>query len=85
MVHRRTSGHEAGGEQAVEGRKTKRSRDAIMVIKKQMLRCNKGGEQGRFKRGYLAGGWERGDAADTAIFYLACIVCGAPSSFSASR
>ncbi|CAL4996603.1 unnamed protein product [Urochloa decumbens] len=63
----------AAGEQATETRKAKRRRrDAIVEIKRQMLR---GGEHGRrrFKRGYLAGGGDRGDAADSAIFYLACL------------
>ncbi|OEL16451.1 hypothetical protein BAE44_0022530 [Dichanthelium oligosanthes] len=73
----------------MEMRKVKRRRgDAIVAIKKQMLRCSEQGRR-RFKRGYLAGGGcggDRGDAADSAIFYLACLVCTAPRpSFSASR
>uniref|UniRef100_A0A0A8ZJD9 Uncharacterized protein n=1 Tax=Arundo donax TaxID=35708 RepID=A0A0A8ZJD9_ARUDO len=79
MVHRLRL-ESAGSEQAADRRKAKRRQDAIMVIKKQMLRCNRGSEQGRFKRGYLGG--DRGDAA---IFYLACLVCTAPPSYSASR
>jgi hypothetical protein len=42
-----------------------------MAIKEQLLRCSSEQGRRRFKRGYLAGG----DAADSAIFYLACVVC----------
>ncbi|KAK3122618.1 hypothetical protein QOZ80_8AG0615980 [Eleusine coracana subsp. coracana] len=82
MVHRRTTGRHdeaaAGTELlAADDRKRKgirRRRDAIMAIKTQMLRCNRGGEHGRFKRGYLGGG-DRARGDDAAIFYLACLVC----------
>ncbi|KAL6658805.1 hypothetical protein ACP70R_002845 [Stipagrostis hirtigluma subsp. patula] len=73
MVHRTRD--EAAGEQAVDTESKLRRRQgadaAITVIKKQMLRCNKAGEQGRFKRGYLTSGGDQGGAA---IFYLACLV-----------
>ncbi|KAL6857207.1 hypothetical protein ACP4OV_018589 [Aristida adscensionis] len=76
---------EAAGEQAMGTKVAKRRRPggdaAIMVIKRQMLRCNRSKEQGRFKRGYLAAAGDRGAAA---VFYLACLVCTAPSCLSAS-
>ncbi|KAL6857204.1 hypothetical protein ACP4OV_018586 [Aristida adscensionis] len=77
---------EAAGEQAAMGTKVAQRRRpggdaAIMVIKRQMLRCNGSKEQGRFKRGYLAAGGDRGGAA---VFYLACLVCTGPTSLSAS-
>ncbi|KAK3120915.1 hypothetical protein QOZ80_8BG0643440 [Eleusine coracana subsp. coracana] len=76
MVHRNDEA--AAGIQLLSAdRKRKgirRRRDAIMAIKTQMLRCNRGGEHGRFKRGYLGGG-DRARGDDAAIFYLACLVC----------
>jgi len=63
---------------AREAKKRGRRRrgEAIAAIKTQMLRCSDQGRR-RFKRGYLAGGCG-GDAADAAIFYLACLaVCTA--------
>ena len=66
---------------AREAKKRGRRRrgEAIAAIKTQMLRCSDQGRR-RFKRGYLASGCggDRGDAADAAIFYLACLaVCTA--------
>jgi hypothetical protein len=85
MVQRVVVGHgSAAGEQASKAetttRKAKGRRDAIEEIKKQMLRCSEHGRRRRFKRGYLAAGCG-GDAADSAIFYLACLsVCTAATT-----
>jgi hypothetical protein len=54
--------------------------DAIVAIKEQLLRCSSEQGRRRFKRGHLAGG----DAADSAIFYLACLVCAPASRQSCS-
>ncbi|KAF0914862.1 hypothetical protein E2562_032786 [Oryza meyeriana var. granulata] len=66
-------------------RKIRRGGDAIMAIKKKMLQCSRAKEHRRFNRSYLAGG-EQGDAAASAIFYLACLAASTvPSFFSNSR
>nr|TKW09227.1 hypothetical protein SEVIR_6G080050v2 [Setaria viridis] len=80
MVQRvvRHGGSAASEQAATEtARKDKGRRDAIMAIKAQVLRCSEQQGRRRFKRGYLcSGGDGRGDAADSAIFYLACLaVC----------
>nr|CAB3479824.1 unnamed protein product [Digitaria exilis] len=90
IVYRREQPASSAGEQAAascckentsNGSKRwrwRRGDAAIVAIKEQLLRCSSTGEQGRrrrFKRGYLLAGDGRGDAADSAIFYLACVVC----------
>uniref|UniRef100_J3MPZ9 Uncharacterized protein n=1 Tax=Oryza brachyantha TaxID=4533 RepID=J3MPZ9_ORYBR len=82
------AGEEEGAMGGSRWRKSRRrrGREAIMAIKKKMLQCSSAKEhQGRrFKRSYLAGG-EQGDAAASAIFYLACLATCAPYPFTSVK
>jgi hypothetical protein len=67
-------------------RRRRRRADAMAAIKARILRCSEAKadhhNQGRrFKRGYLAPGC---GAVDSAVFYLACLVCTPPRPSSSA-
>lgn len=86
--HERDSAAVPPGDQATtettaarEVKRRRRRADAMAAIKARMLRCSEAKAdhhnlQGRrFKRGYRAPGC---GAVDSAVFYLACLVCTPP-------
>jgi hypothetical protein len=82
LGHGSAAGEQAATVETTTRKVTKGRRDAITAIKERLLRCSEHGRRRRFKRGYLAGGCG-GDAADSAVFYLACLsVCTAATTSS---